>query len=500
MSKQNLRIFSLNIDSVVHLKRKNLLMIFLKENNVDICLLQETKLDNSIRFFIPNYFIIRNDDIRGRSGTAIIIRNNIRFKDSILYKDIFQSISCRIFFNNKWHSISSVYFPPRPNVDWEVFRRFFVTHKNRLMGGDFNAKHSTFGDQSFNHYGILLRKARDVFKFSIINPTSPTCYHFNCGSHIDKFISFNSKLDINNMSVVPSFSDHMSIKILAYGVTNSITLPTRFAFDFINVEGFNKYVDLNVKRIVMPINRNLTKKEVDDILLEFNSIIGIAINKSVPKVSTNSTSIFKSSRETMLIRNYCKRLQGRLIRNGTNMQFHTKNIIIGQIKQLKIMIKNSANSDTARSFSKIYENIKDTREVFDVIKRFTGHKRRDTMGGSLLLSDDSDATVTGVVDIATALGNNFIKNHNITTNSRSPFEEIVREDMNKLSNTNLVINFNGNVSPKIIDNKRLDMINDKLPVVERNLLTSAEEKFINKSFQEDQIRNRWVLMACPIQL
>lgn len=66
------KIISLNVDSAVHLGRRVLLESFIKETMGDIVLLQETKLDETIKIHYDNYNIFRCDIRRGWGGVALL--------------------------------------------------------------------------------------------------------------------------------------------------------------------------------------------------------------------------------------------------------------------------------------------------------------------------------------------------------------------------------------------------------------------------------------------
>ena len=54
--------------------------LFLKENDIDILLLNETWLKSNFKLDIPNYNITRNDRPRRRGrGVASLVRNDIKF-------------------------------------------------------------------------------------------------------------------------------------------------------------------------------------------------------------------------------------------------------------------------------------------------------------------------------------------------------------------------------------------------------------------------------------
>ena len=54
--------------------------LFLKENDIDILILNETWLKHNFKLDIPNYTITRKDrPSRQRGGVAILVRNDIKF-------------------------------------------------------------------------------------------------------------------------------------------------------------------------------------------------------------------------------------------------------------------------------------------------------------------------------------------------------------------------------------------------------------------------------------
>lgn len=170
-----LKVVSLNVDSIVFRGRRDALLRFIYENKIDICLAQETKLDSNFKFNFVDFCILRNDDIRGRAGTAIIINKRIKIRNIRTYNDIFHSVTCDFYFNNNWHPISSCYFPPGRNVTINDFNNFFTNHSNGLMVGDFNGRHTSYGDISNNFYGNQMIASLQNFEFRILNPPSPTC-------------------------------------------------------------------------------------------------------------------------------------------------------------------------------------------------------------------------------------------------------------------------------------------------------------------------------------
>lgn len=69
----------LNVNSIVSLHRRHELNIFLKVNNPDILLLNETHLSPKHRLNFENYTFIRNDKINSKTtGSGILIKQHIK--------------------------------------------------------------------------------------------------------------------------------------------------------------------------------------------------------------------------------------------------------------------------------------------------------------------------------------------------------------------------------------------------------------------------------------
>lgn len=468
-------VVSLNVDSIVYSGRRNLLIEFLNKNRVDICLAQETKLDNNIKFKIPGYNIIRNGDKRGKCGTAILIKDNIRIRRPSFFKDLFQSTSMEFLFNNQWHGISSCYFPPGLNANLETFKKFFNNHQSRLMGGDFNGRHTKFNDFSNNIYGVFLCQMIDQFDMISLNPPTPTCYRSFNGSHIDKFIGHGSPLTTSNIKVIPSFSDHAGILIQIHGENNQIPPSITYNFDKIRIEKFNKFMDLNIGGVALPTTTNLSPSQIDEIMDGVNSLLNTAITRYVPIAKNTGQNRVILSAITRSLQTHCKRLQRILYRNGNNMQPFTKNQIINRIRLLKSMIRNACAHDTGIYYSNLYNNIESTGDAFKIIKNFSGHKKRETMSGSIYTNDERTNLIAGHTNIANALGDQFIKNHKLTTDTYSNHQTEVDDAILFLNNTTVKIDFNDQISPIIRDDCELANTNEKLRIHQTNILTSANE-------------------------
>lgn len=464
---------SLNVGSIINFRRRDELLKFLRTNHIDLCLVQETKLDGKIKFRFDGYNVLRNDCKRGRSGTAIILRDNIPIRNSKFFSDQIHSNSVEIYINKNWTCFASAYFPPGLPLSFDFINNFFKLHRGSLIGGDFNGRNVAFGDHSDNLYGIHILNSIDGLSGSIINPPSPTCFHTINGSFIDKFINLSSNVNIGAVRVLASFSDHAAIQTDIPTSNNTPPILTkRYDYDHTNMDKFNKFLEINTKRLVIPLRENISHSRADQLVDDYNKIIQTAIERFVPMAKTNMNSRIILSAHTKFLQKSCKNIQRKLFRNQ-NAQFNLRRI--NQISGLRIMIRNSMNLDTSSFFTNTFNEIQTPIEAFRVIRNFTSHKKREPMGGSIFLDATKTTSVCGNVDIANALGKMFVTNNNITSATTSPMDQIVGRDIRLLNAIDTNIVFNNFVSPLITDDTDITKNSNNLPPHQQNILTDVTE-------------------------
>lgn len=90
----NLKVITLNINSIYSIKKRAELKQFLNENNPHILLLSETKINSSIKIYFKGYNCIRTDRENNRGGgTAILIKRNITFSQNVINLNLSFEIS-----------------------------------------------------------------------------------------------------------------------------------------------------------------------------------------------------------------------------------------------------------------------------------------------------------------------------------------------------------------------------------------------------------------------
>lgn len=272
-----------------------------------------------------------------------------------------------VFISNRWTKFSSVYFPPGLTNDLQLFRRFFLLHKGSFLCGDFNGRHRFFGDPSDNCYGIHILSTVNSLGGTILNPPSPTHFSWRSGSCIDKFINLSDILPTSTVQILPSFSDHFMISLTIPGQPPPDLTEDLFNYDLVDMDKFNKYVELHTKRMVLPIRENLNPLQIDSLVDEYNIIISNATNKFTPKARSHPKSRVILSPATRKLQASCRNLQRKLFRNN-HSPWAIESQLINNIQHLKIMIKNSTSYDTAKFLTGKFNNVKNTLEAHKTIK------------------------------------------------------------------------------------------------------------------------------------
>lgn len=470
-----LSVISLNVDSIVSTSRKNLFYDFIKQHQADVYLLQETKLDNTIKLFIPDYNILRCDVRRGFAGVAMLIKNGLQYRNVTMGRENINFISLQIKLNGSWHKLTSLYVLHRISNMNEAFGKLFSGQMPIFFGGDTNARHVDYGDISSNAYGRALHEFSSTNTIQIFHPPSPTCYRTEHGSYIDKFITYQFHLPLSNVITLPSFSDHSAISInieCSFDFTpvhlNSVRL-----FHLTNFDRLNGFIKQKFDEIHLPINESLDFNTIDRIAESIDSTFSDAIDKFVPRSKAKKQQ-FILSNYTRSLQKQSKCLQRKRFSLGTFAPHGYRTQLNREISQLRKQIHFSVNNDTAKFFGERYDSVQNARNSYAFIRRFTGHKSKASLNGGLYTDESKTSFISGDEQIAHSLGNLFAQNHLLTHNNESPHQISASLDNALIRNTP-PIGFNNQIIPSIANSNELARINEFLPIHQRHMLTSCDE-------------------------
>lgn len=320
------KIIELNVNSLISIKKRAEFERYVHTHNPDIILLVETKLNHYNQINIKNYNIIRTDRLvtatdtlptRG-VGTAILIRNNLKYNTidppNTFKKTELTAIKLNIS-NNKSIIITSLYSHPRADnmhITLNQLMNFFSQQYPNfpiIIGGDFNCRNTTWGDQRNNKNGKMLQKwlTESHFAISMIHlpPDKPTYMKTNrinnthATSYLDHFLI--SQTILPNLitqykcQTLPIFSDHagISLDILVENLEHAV--PNKKYFDYTNTNWFLFKESLQSKcknHLNIPNNRNLDNIEIDQAITSLTNTIQSVMNTVIPKKLISANHIY----------------------------------------------------------------------------------------------------------------------------------------------------------------------------------------------------------------
>lgn len=206
------------------------LELLLEKNNINVALISETWFKSDTYYNFYRFNTLRSDRPDGKGGVAILVKNNLRYKELNLPN--IHNMSCKgitiLAKNNEQLNIVSVYIKPRTRISsntWNVF--FSSIPKPFVVGGDFNAHHLAWGCETNDVFGQNLMDSMDDNNIIYLNDGSPTYItHSNrqksaidltlCSADIKQLMDWAVILD-------PHGSDHLPILINCTLTPDSIT-------------------------------------------------------------------------------------------------------------------------------------------------------------------------------------------------------------------------------------------------------------------------------------
>lgn len=139
------------------------LKTFIVTHNLDIILISEAHMTEKSYIKIPHYTVYHTEHPQGRArgGTAVIIKNIIKhYEIDKCCQDNIQATTIVVEDCFGKLVISAVYCPPNQNITKEHYTTFFKSLGNRFIaGGDYNAKHTTWGSRLITPRGRQLYQA-----------------------------------------------------------------------------------------------------------------------------------------------------------------------------------------------------------------------------------------------------------------------------------------------------------------------------------------------------
>lgn len=188
-----LRIITWNANGL--LERRKEFEVFLRHKNIDVALISESHFNDRTFFHIHGYTTYYTSHRKCRAdvhykphaGTAIIVKNNVKhYVNKEICEDYIQITSIIVYLNNTELTLAAAYCPPRHSMKQKRFSEVFKQLSNRfILGGDYNAKHTTWGSRLITTKGRELLKAIKAELCEFHTSRNPTYWPTDLGKITD---------------------------------------------------------------------------------------------------------------------------------------------------------------------------------------------------------------------------------------------------------------------------------------------------------------------------
>lgn len=278
---------------------------FVKEECIDICLVNETHLKHGVKASVPNYKCYRNDRPTAGGGTLIYVKNSIVHHQTLLQN--LKSIEATAIVVKTAEgpiTIISAYHQPGKQFDNEDFEKLIPQTGATVIAGDLNSKHPDWHSRAQNTNGKSLRNALLRLGAKAWGPENPTHYPANLKQRpdvLDIVISKNIYENIAVESIGKLTSDHNPI------IFNLEHEKTETAQE----RNYNKtnwtIFKTHLENSLSPIDEN---KGVSHNATKWSEQVLEAANKAAPmrKHNRKTTSLPKEIIELIRLKNRARKL------------------------------------------------------------------------------------------------------------------------------------------------------------------------------------------------
>lgn len=150
-----LRIISINVNSIVNYGRKYLLNEFITRNPAHIYFVQETKFGEKHQFSFPSFATFTSSLALGTGGVLLMVQCGLKVRNLRTLVGSIDAALVDVLIGNTWITFGSIYIHPTC-CELSPLTTLLSNCQHFIIGGDFNARDPAFGDVSANNLGKLL--------------------------------------------------------------------------------------------------------------------------------------------------------------------------------------------------------------------------------------------------------------------------------------------------------------------------------------------------------
>lgn len=443
---RKLRIILLNANSIVSLPKRQLLQEFVDDNNPDILLLTESKLSPHHKIHFKDYDIVRQDRLTSNTshpsgGTCILTKSSL--KHDVLDLPMFNSIevsgiSLHLANEQKINCFSAYHSSHlSSSIDPSDLTELMKSSGNTpfIIGGDFNSKHTLWNNSLIDHNGRLLydwfiENFLDL-DINLLAPSEPT----RANSVLDFFFLSDSLMNsLSHPTIANGISDHHAV-LTQLGPCLTLRSRPKLIPDYSRTDwdNFNRTLNTKLSTLEIPLDRNLSKNELDVVAENLQAILQETADLHVPNYRLDKNYQVLLDDATL----HCIRIRKTVRRQIFRARLQPGGpspLLQAILRNLNTLISQRIYHCRTRQFEDRLKGIRHNNDVYKNIKRISGGSQ---LAGPLLTNNVSHNSDASKADL---LGETFEANHNLTLGFGDPtsnelINRTVSEEFQNFGNT-----------------------------------------------------------------
>lgn len=492
----------LNVNSLKSKNKQHELKTLIDERNPEIMLLVETKLNEGKKFQIPNYNIFRNDRLTDSGGgTAILVKTQFVCTHIECLPTIssFEYTAIKLKCNSgKSIYFAAIYKKPSNSINTnEISQLIFSFDKNQfILAGDFNCKHTFWGNVDSNSEGNKLYNwlygTMDIHNLKLLKPNEPTCVRANSESYLDLFIIDDNirvcfEPNESKLTTLDFDSDHRAVEMKIYMSEKMEINEKVLSFNWCKGDfaKMSEQIDRRLNELHLPIVSNIENNQIDEAVRKLNEIFITALHSCVPTLEFKKNTLIKLSQQSVKLL-----AEKKSVRRSYHRNKHSQhaNAIKCKLKLLANMTYNSIVADYKAFWERKFSELRIDNNIFKNIKNLSNYKKHLEMPQSMTENSNNTQQLRSNIDKANAFAKHFMGAHNLTLNSGQPeFDERVKAYAFETFETGKITDF-------AIDHMD-DWIDGDDPNISSNFVSIGEvvqtikSRNAKKSFGNDMISN-----------
>ena len=453
----NLNILNWNAYGISNKKLE--LYNFLREKDINIACISETRLKPDINFTLPGFKVYRHDrttNIGG--GVALILKTKLKHKDvPDLKLKIIEAKGIDVQTDLGTLRVISIYRnfnaeTAQMALDFEHDLKKLSSFKGSfIIVGDFNAKHISWQCAYNNKNGRILKDLQNDGHFVVIPPDKPTHFSNNgVGTFIDLVLTNIPDLVINSETLEELPSDHFpTITSLNLSKLQS---PDSSRFNY-KKANWPKYKNIfnTLLNMDLPID---SPSDIDIALQHFVSCIKEAESQSIPFSKdglTTDLNLDHITQHLIRVRNSKRRLYNEIGDPRLKSEINQiQKIVQKRLNKLK-------NDNFSNDISKFSNRSKPFWRITKVLRNRPKPIPPFKEGTDILLTDKEKCE---------ALSTHFLKSHQINLSAKSPQDIPVKTSIQSLQMSPSIVPIMDKISVNQITNIVKSFKNYKAPGID----------------------------------